>query len=92
MGEEKRRAGGDQLSESEAYEFATCVLSNEHMTPELQAFTFAWKGSINSQSEQGSSTLASSALQFDDFFFTGQSPSFTTAKGNSALRTSLPWA
>ena len=68
MGEEKRRAGGDQLSESEAYEFATCVLSNEHMTPELQAFTFAWKGSINSQSEQGSSTLASSALQFDDFY------------------------
>jgi hypothetical protein len=56
-----------RLKESEAREFAIFALSKEHMTAELQAFFFAWKGSINLQREQGSRAIASEALQFDDF-------------------------
>ena len=56
-----------RLKESEAREFAIFALSKEHITAELQAFFFAWKGSINFQREQGSRTFASEALQFDDF-------------------------
>jgi hypothetical protein len=55
------------LSEFKALDFARFALSTEHMIPEFQAFSYAWKGSINIQREVGNSVFASRALQFDDF-------------------------
>lgn len=61
------RESDRQLNESEAREFALYALSEEHINAELQAFFFAWQGSINFQREQGNESFSSTALQFDDF-------------------------
>src|SRR5437773_8381260 len=56
------------LTKSDALEFAKFALSDEHTVPEVQAFAYAWKGSIDFQSESGNGRMASEALQLADFW------------------------
>ncbi len=58
--------GDDRLSKSDALEFASFVLSDEHSVHELQAFMRAWKGAIDFQSKMGNKKLAAAALQMGD--------------------------
>ena len=57
----KPRVGKEPLNESEATELSALLLSERHLVPELQALTFAWKGSIE-HFARGLATLG-----FDDF-------------------------
>jgi hypothetical protein len=53
------------LTEEEALTFARTVLSYKHFEPEVQAFLYAWKGSIDFQRENGSGRLALSAMSLE---------------------------
>lgn len=55
------------LTEDEATELATALLQPENVTAELQAFLYAWKGSIDYQRKEGSSGFADTAMQLNDF-------------------------
>jgi hypothetical protein len=55
------------LSSEEARAFARSVLSHKHFEPEIQAFFYAWKGSINFQLENGGGRLAHGAMSPESF-------------------------
>lgn len=57
----KPRSGKESLKESEAMELSALLLSERHLVPELQAFMYAWKGSIE-HFARGLATLG-----FDEF-------------------------
>jgi hypothetical protein len=57
----------EPLEEGEAREFAKLLLSEQHTKPEIQAFFYAWDGSINFQQEHGSPAMADAAMSLGVF-------------------------
>jgi hypothetical protein len=55
------------LNEEEARELAGLLLSEQHAAPELQAFLYAWGGSIKFQREQGLPAMADAAMSLEAF-------------------------
>ena len=60
-------ADGEPLDEDEAKKFAGLLLSEEHTKPELQAFLYAWSGSIKFQREEGLAAMADAAMSLEVF-------------------------
>jgi hypothetical protein len=57
----------EPLDYDEAVEFASILLSDKHLLPELQAFLFAWKGAIDFQQKSGSGAMAVGAMNLEAF-------------------------
>lgn len=59
------------LTKEEAVEFASLLLSEQHLDPEISAFCRAWGGSIEFQEKNGGGTLSANAMSlktFADYF------------------------
>jgi hypothetical protein len=61
------QAYAEPLNEDEARELASVLLSEQHTKPELQAFLYAWDGSIKFQREQGLPGQADTAMSLEAF-------------------------
>jgi hypothetical protein len=61
------QAHDKQLNEDEARELAGLLLSEEHTRLELQAFLYAWEGSLKLQREQGLPALADMGMSLRTF-------------------------
>jgi hypothetical protein len=67
-GEAKRQiATGRRLTGEEACELASHLLEPKNVRAELDAFMYAWQGSIKLQKSQGAAFLAKEALSMDKF-------------------------
>jgi TPR repeat protein len=62
-----RSADAEPLSEAEATELARLLLSERHTKREIEAFLYAWGGSIKFQRGQGVPTLADAAMSLEAF-------------------------
>jgi hypothetical protein len=58
---------GKRLLPDEARELATTLLQPKNFHAEIQAFLYAWKGSIELQASQGARFLSDQALSEEDF-------------------------
>ena len=79
----QKQRSPELLSDGDALEFARLLLSHKHREPELKAFFFAWKGSIDFQRSSGNPELANRAMPLEQLAENlariGMSCSFPTA-------------
>jgi hypothetical protein len=67
VGGRPRSADTEPLFEAEATELARLLLSERHTKREIEAFLYAWGGSIKFQRDQGVPTLADAAMSLEAF-------------------------